>query len=327
MAGSRRRRHLPGFADRSRGRLHPFLDRGAGAGNRSKYFAGQADLVLVAFDDATLGAELRYEPSRGGELFPHLYAPLDPTLALWAKPLPLRADGAHVFPDLDSMIYALLRPLLFALDPEIAHRAAIWALTVGLHAARTGARPETSPPRSRARFSESDRPCRWLRQERRGAGRGAGARLRLRRGRHRHAAAASRQSAAAHVPPAATTRPIINRLGFNNDGHDAVHARLARADAHGIVGVNLGANKDSADRVADYVLGVRRFADVADYLTINISSPNTPGLRDLQEKDALTRLLGAVAEARARLPKPLPFLVKIAPDLDDDALGGDRRRR
>ena len=66
----------------------------------AKYFAGQDDLVLVAFDDAMLGAEVRYEPSRGGQLFPHLYAPLDPKLALWVKPLPLRADGGHIFPDL-----------------------------------------------------------------------------------------------------------------------------------------------------------------------------------------------------------------------------------
>jgi dihydroorotate dehydrogenase len=115
-------------------------------------------------------------------------------------------------------------------------------------------------------------------------------------------------------------RGIINRLGFNNEGHEAVYARLAARERRGIVGVNLGANKDSADRVADYVTGVRRFADVADYLTINISSPNTPGLRDLQEKAALTRLLGAVAEARGRLPKSPPVLVKIAPDLDENAL-------
>jgi uncharacterized protein (DUF952 family) len=66
----------------------------------AKYFAGQDDLVLVAFDDATLGAEVRYEPSRGGQLFPHLYAPLDPKLALWVKRLPLRADGRHIFPEL-----------------------------------------------------------------------------------------------------------------------------------------------------------------------------------------------------------------------------------
>jgi dihydroorotate dehydrogenase len=99
-----------------------------------------------------------------------------------------------------------------------------------------------------------------------------------------------------------------------------VYARLAARERKGIVGVNLGANKDSADRVADYAAGVRRFASVADYLTVNISSPNTPGLRDLQEKEALTRLLDAVAAARVAVPKSPPVLVKIAPDLEEDAL-------
>lgn len=66
----------------------------------AKYFAGQDDLILVAFDDAMLGVEVRYEPSRGGQLFPHLYAPLDPKLALWVKPLPLDAGSGHIFPEL-----------------------------------------------------------------------------------------------------------------------------------------------------------------------------------------------------------------------------------
>jgi dihydroorotate dehydrogenase len=115
-------------------------------------------------------------------------------------------------------------------------------------------------------------------------------------------------------------RAIINRLGFNNEGHEAVYRRLAERERTGIVGVNLGANRDSAERIADYVAGVERFADVADYLAINISSPNTPGLRDLQETEALRRLTGAVAEARVRSRKTPPVQVKIAPDLDDEAL-------
>jgi dihydroorotate dehydrogenase len=82
-------------------------------------------------------------------------------------------------------------------------------------------------------------------------------------------------------------KALINRLGFNNDGYAAAHARLSRREKKGIVGVNIGANKDSADRVADYVLGVKTFADVASYFTINISSPNTPGLRTLLQGDAL----------------------------------------
>lgn len=112
-------------------------------------------------------------------------------------------------------------------------------------------------------------------------------------------------------------RALINRLGFNNAGFDAVRPRLEAAQASGIgpLGVNIGANRDSADPVADYVLGVETFGGLADYLAINISSPNTPGLRALQSREALTRLLDRVTAARDRLPRRTPLLVKIAPDL------------
>jgi dihydroorotate dehydrogenase len=107
---------------------------------------------------------------------------------------------------------------------------------------------------------------------------------------------------------------VINRLGFNNRGQAAALTRLDRRDRRaGIVGVNIGANKDSADRVADYAAGVRAMLGVADYLTINISSPNTPGLRALQDKGALDELLAAVTEARGAGP---PLFLKVAPDLE-----------
>jgi dihydroorotate dehydrogenase len=112
---------------------------------------------------------------------------------------------------------------------------------------------------------------------------------------------------------------VINRFGFNSEGHSAVHARLAgRGNMPGIVGINLGANKDSPDRTADYVRGIEAFVDVADYFTINISSPNTPGLRDLQLGDALDELLARVLDAREAAAEQFgrkPVLVKIAPDL------------
>ena len=112
---------------------------------------------------------------------------------------------------------------------------------------------------------------------------------------------------------------LVNRLGFNNEGHEACLARLkARRNAKGIVGVNIGANKDSADRIADYAAGVERFADVASYLTVNISSPNTPGLRDLQTRASLEELLGAVAAARGA--RTTPIFLKIAPDLAEGDL-------
>ena len=114
-------------------------------------------------------------------------------------------------------------------------------------------------------------------------------------------------------------RALINRLGFNNGGHAAAQARLAARAAKGVVGVNVGANKDTDDRAADYVAGVRGFYDVASYFTVNISSPNTPGLRDLQAPAALDDLLARVLGARAELVaagKPSrPIVVKLAPDI------------
>ncbi|MEZ5816509.1 MAG: quinone-dependent dihydroorotate dehydrogenase [Hyphomicrobiaceae bacterium] len=118
-------------------------------------------------------------------------------------------------------------------------------------------------------------------------------------------------------------RAVINRLGFNNEGHAAALARLeARRERGGIVGVNIGANKDAADRTADYVKGIDTFYDVATYFTVNISSPNTPGLRDLQAPAALDELLSRVMEARARhvsggAPRR-PIFVKIAPDIAEE---------
>jgi dihydroorotate dehydrogenase len=112
---------------------------------------------------------------------------------------------------------------------------------------------------------------------------------------------------------------VINRLGFNNAGQQDALSRL-RQKQGGLVGVNIGANKDSQDRVADYVQGVARLRGVADYLTINISSPNTPGLRDLQSPEALDDLLSRVEQALAgEGPRP-PLLVKLAPDLQDASL-------
>jgi dihydroorotate dehydrogenase len=108
---------------------------------------------------------------------------------------------------------------------------------------------------------------------------------------------------------------VINRLGFNNEGFERARARLERRPP-GIVGVNLGANKDAADRVQDYVLGVRTFAPLADYLTLNVSSPNTPGLRDLQGREALDNLIARVVAARDETEPRRPLLLKIAPDLD-----------
>lgn len=130
-------------------------------------------------------------------------------------------------------------------------------------------------------------------------------------------------------------RGVINRLGFNSEGADAVLTRLAaRANAGGVVGINVGVNKDSPGRIADYVELIERFAAVASYVTVNISSPNTPGLRNLQQAAVLDDLLARVIDARERVAPnagPTPVLLKIAPDLSladlDDVVGIARSRR
>jgi dihydroorotate dehydrogenase len=119
-------------------------------------------------------------------------------------------------------------------------------------------------------------------------------------------------------------RAVINRLGFNNEGLDAFADRLdGRAHRGGVVGVNVGANKDSKDRVGDYVLCMGRVWRHASYVTANISSPNTPGLRGLQERGALEELLGRLREARSALEAAhgkRPLFLKVAPDLDERAI-------
>jgi len=109
---------------------------------------------------------------------------------------------------------------------------------------------------------------------------------------------------------------VINRMGFNNVGLERFAANIARP-RRGVVGANIGANKDSDDRIGDYVAGLTRLWGLADYFTVNVSSPNTPGLRALQSGDALAELLGRLAEARAALAGHAPVLLKVAPDLDD----------
>jgi dihydroorotate dehydrogenase len=111
-------------------------------------------------------------------------------------------------------------------------------------------------------------------------------------------------------------KAVINRMGFNNDGMEAVAARLARLDRgrlSGPLGINVGANKDSENRIADYEIAIDRLAALADYVTVNISSPNTPGLRALQDKAALDALLQRV---KAAAPIGKPIFLKVAPDLD-----------
>lgn len=115
---------------------------------------------------------------------------------------------------------------------------------------------------------------------------------------------------------------VVNRLGFNNKGLVQFTDRLRRSNAQGVVGANVGANKDATDRVADYCEGYKAVARHAAYVTVNVSSPNTPGLRDLQNPDALTELLDRLREIRATCGELRPLFLKVAPDLTEAQIAG-----
>jgi dihydroorotate dehydrogenase len=217
---------------------------------------------------------------------------------------------------LQAVLYPLLRPLIFAFDAERAHRLTLAALK--LAPARTPPEPDPvlattvaglgfpNPIGLAAGFDKDAEVFAPL--------------LGLGFGFVEVGTLTPRPQAGNPKPRLfrlADDRAVINRMGFNNAGQSAARARLERRGA-GVVGVNIGVNKDSSDRIADYAEGVRAMAGVADYLTINVSSPNTPGLRALQDAAALEALLEAAREARGESGPPL--FLKVAPDLEPDGI-------
>jgi dihydroorotate dehydrogenase len=212
-------------------------------------------------------------------------------------------------------LYPLIRPFAFALDAETAHRMTIRALKL-----LPPRRPPDFPASLRTRVAGIDFPTP----------------IGLAAGFDKDAEVAEQMlsfgfgfvevGTLTPLPQAGNPKPrlfrlrkdraVINRMGFNNDGQPSAYGRLQfDAKFPGIVGVNVGANKNSVDRIADYVSGVRAMAPLARYLTINVSSPNTPGLRQLQDEGALTALLSAVNEVRPRNGPPI--FLKVAPDLGE----------
>jgi dihydroorotate dehydrogenase len=211
--------------------------------------------------------------------------------------------------------YALIRPLLFQLDPERAHTFALRALTAMPR--RTGA-IAAGPLSAQVAGIAFPNPV----------GMGAGfdkdavaapGLLGLGFGFVEVGTLTPRPQAGNPKPRLfrlVEDRAVINRMGFNNGGVASAVARLARRDRkRGVVGINIGANKDSADRVADYREAFRAVAPLADYVTVNISSPNTPGLRAMQDKGALDELLDAVLGLRSEPRCNVPVFLKVAPDL------------
>ena len=233
-----------------------------------------------------------------------------------------------------GLLDRLARSLLYALDPEDAHRLAIKLLQI---APLPGTAPDDARLATRAFGLNFSNP------------------VGIAAGFDKHAEVADELlrvgfgfvevGTVTPLPQPGNPRPrlfrldadagVINRLGFNSQGAEAVLKRLAaRANGGGIVGVNVGANKDSANRIADYVGLIERFAPVASYVTVNISSPNTPGLRAMQQAGVLDDLLARVVDARERVARnagPTPVLLKISPDLSlsdlDDVVGIARSRR
>lgn len=216
-----------------------------------------------------------------------------------------------------DLIYPLLRPALFRLDAEKAHRLAVRSLGM------LGGSPPAPHPALAQRLWSLDFPNPV------GLAAGFDKNAECYRGALGFGFGFVEIGSVTPRPQAGNPKPrlfrlpadraVINRMGFNNDGMDAVAARLtARDRTRGIVGVNLGKNKETADAAADYELGVAKLGPLADYLVINVSSPNTPGLRALQGKEPLAELIQRTRSARDKLTNRPPLLLKIAPDLTDD---------
>jgi dihydroorotate dehydrogenase len=211
------------------------------------------------------------------------------------------------------------------LPPETAHGLALWAL-------RRGLGPNVTPPAS-PRLETSF--CGFELPHPLGLAAGFDKNALAVPGLFRLGFAFVEIGAVTPRPQAGNPRPrllrlrreqaLINRMGFNNEGVEAVAAKLSRRDpAWGPLGANIGANRDARDPLADYVACLRGLYGLVEYVTINVSSPNTPGLRDLHSRARLDELLGALLEARAALAgsaPPKPLLLKVAPDLtpDDEA--------
>ncbi|NRA88104.1 MAG: quinone-dependent dihydroorotate dehydrogenase [Rhizobiales bacterium] len=221
-------------------------------------------------------------------------------------------------------IFKLIKPLLFILEPEQAHKAALIALQAGLAPRGTLSNKGLGQTIFGLSF---DNPV--------GIAAGFDKNAEVANEIIKTGFGFAEVGSVTPRPQAGNPKPrlfrveehmgVINRMGFNNDGHDVVLARMRNqrtAKNSGQIGVNIGANKDSADFIVDYEKGIEKFYNVADYFVANISSPNTPGLRALQSKDSLEKLVSRICQKRAEmqtlLGKYVPLILKIAPDLTDD---------
>jgi len=227
------------------------------------------------------------------------------------------------------MLWPLARSLLFRLDPETAHHLGVGGLRLlGWRPVARLLRPRPAPSlRVKAFGLDFDSPLGLAAGFDKGQVVAPG--LLALGFSHVEIGTITPRPQAGNPPPRLFRLPehraLINRMGFNNDGIEVCAARfaaLASSGRPGLVGVNVGKNKDTPNEraEADYLLCIDRLHAFADYLVVNISSPNTPGLRELQGRAALERLLSACVKRARELPIPRPLLVKLAPDLSDQAL-------
>ena len=299
----------------------------------ARHRAGQKDLLLLTVETKSLGAELRWESSRGGDLFPHLYGTLSPAKVIKVEPLPLGPDGLHIFPPLKNGnaapsfdIYGTATSWLRCLAPETAHRLTLSLLETGLFPWRANLPDDlanlavslwgknfTNPIGLAAGFDKDARVVPAM--ERFGFG-------------------FIEVGGLTPKPQPGNPRPrmfrlsedqaVINRLGFNNKGVAAAAMRLTEMRQHNEIrrplAVNIGCNKNTADPIGDYVTVFTQLTPLVDFAVINVSSPNTPGLRDLQGETQLRAILAALHQIK--LQQKIPILVKIAPDLSRAALDG-----
>ncbi|HKX35792.1 MAG TPA: quinone-dependent dihydroorotate dehydrogenase [Rhizorhapis sp.] len=211
------------------------------------------------------------------------------------------------------MLYSLARPLLFRLDAEAAHRLTVRALTF---------LPAGRPPAEDPMLASTVAGLRFPNPV--GLAAGFDKEGEVAHKMHRLGFGFAEIGTLTPLPQPGNPRPrlfrlledkaVVNAMGFNSGGQAAAMVRLKRHARGSVIGINIGANKDSTNRVADYATGVRNMAPLADYLTVNISSPNTPGLRALQDRSVLDELLATVTEARGG-ERP-PIFLKVAPDLE-----------
>ncbi len=306
--------------DLADGYIH-FSTKDQAAETAAKHFAGEGDLVLVALEAAALGASLKWEPRAAGSFSRISTVRSNAQIASGSRicrsaPMATNSRGYDV-----KLIERAGLKALHCLDPELAHSLSLKAMSAGL--VPLGGIVSSSRLATNVAGLAMRNPVGLAAGMDKNAT-AVGALMRAGFGFLEVGGAATPpRPQAGNAKPRlfrlTQDRAVINRFGFNNDGMEAITERLKNRPS-GIsadipVGLNLGANKDSADRAADFARVLAHAGPHINFATVNVSSPNTEKLRDLQGKEALTALLKGVTDVRDKLSRRIPIFLKIAPDL------------